>query len=372
MPELFDSVSIGELKLQNRFVRSATWEGLATEDGFCTVKLIDMMVQLAEGKVGLVISGHTYVSPEGQATPWQLAAYNDDYTAGLADMAASVHAAGGRMFLQLAHAGCHCITQETMRNGLGPSVMKDEKGPLCREVSREDIQRITVAFGDGALRAKEAGFDGVQIHAAHGYLLSQFLSPYYNRRTDDYGGSVANRARFTLEVVREVRRRVGAKFPVAIKMNSQDFVENGLAMEDMLEVASMLEAEGIDAIEMSGGVIYAGHLNPVRKGKIPTPDAEVYYKDSAREFKKRIHVPLMLVGGIRSFEVADKLVRDGAADFISLCRPLICEPDLVRRWESGDLTRSKCQSDNLCFKPGRQGEGVHCLVREKHPERLHK
>jgi 2,4-dienoyl-CoA reductase-like NADH-dependent reductase (Old Yellow Enzyme family) len=372
MSKLFEEIAIKDLKLQNRFVRSATWEGLATEEGFCTQKLSDMLVQLIRGQVGLVITGHAYVSPEGQASPWQLAIHRDELISGLSEMTGTVHRTGGKIFVQIAHAGCHAITDLTKQEALGPSVMKNENGPLCRAVTVEEIQRIVEAFGNAAARAQKAGFDGVQIHAAHGYLLSQFLSPFYNKREDEYGGSAENRARIVLEILHAVKSRVGERFPVAIKINSEDFVEGGLNVDGMVETASMLEKAGVDAIELSGGVFYSGKYNAIRRGKLDSMDEEVFYKEAARKYKERIKVPLMLVGGIRSFEVAERLIDDGLTDFISLSRPLIREPDLIKRWQSGDTHKAECQSDNLCFKPGIQGEGIYCVVEKKYPDRAKK
>jgi 2,4-dienoyl-CoA reductase-like NADH-dependent reductase (Old Yellow Enzyme family) len=246
-------------------------------------------------------------------------------------------------------------------------VEKDQK-PVCDEMTTTDIARITEAFGQGAGRAKRAGFDGVQIHAAHGYLLSQFLSPFYNKRKDEYGGAIENRARFLLQVYESVRSATGGDFPVLVKLNAEDFLQGGMTGEEFLEVSEMLAASGIDAIEMSGGTVDSGKYSPVRPGKLKSPEDEVFYRETARLFKDRIHAPLILVGGIRSFEVAEELVDSGLADYISLCRPLIREPHLINRWKTGSMKRSECLSDNLCFKPAMAGEGVYCVTERKHSE----
>ena len=366
MSKLFEKTAIKGLTIPNRFVRSATWEGMANDDGSCTQRLIDLMVQLVHGGVGLIITGHTYVSPEGQARMGQMGIYHDDLIAGLTDMTGAVHKAGGSIILQLAHAGCHADAERTGQKAWGASVMIDENGPLNnREMTPEDIRKVVEAFGKGAARAERAGFDGVQIHAAHGYLLSQFLSPFYNKRKDKYGGSLENRARIVLEVLQSVKGHVRADYPVMIKINAQDFVEGGLSADEAVKLAAMLKASGIDAIELSGGVIYSGKLTAVRKGKLDSPSEEVYYRNEAGKLKETVDVPLMLVGGIRSFEVAERLVDDGTTDYISLCRPLIREPDLVNRWKSGDTRKATCESDNLCFKPTLSGEGIYCVVERK-------
>ncbi len=227
---------------------------------------------------------------------------------------------------------------------------------------------VAEAFGNAAVRAREAGVDGVQIHAAHGYLLSEFLSPFYNRRNDQYGGSVANRVRLLLEVAHNIRDKAGDRFPVMVKMNSEDFVTGGLTVEEMLEVASILENAGIDSIELSGGTMYSGDYVPVRPGRLDTENKEAYYLEAAKKFKERVRVPLMLVGGIRSYSVAERIVREGIADYVSLSRPLIREPDLINRWKSGDTGKAKCLSDNACYEPVKAGDGLYCVV-EKRLER---
>ncbi len=365
MSKLFETTTINIMALANRFVRSATWEGMANEDGSCTPKLIDLVVQLAQGGVGLIITSHTYVSREGQASPWQLGVYSDELLPGLTEMTEAVHKAGGKIAMQITHAGCHGAFGLTGLEPLGPSVMENEKGPFCREMTQEEIRETIRAFGQGAARAKKAGFDGVQIHAAHGYLLSQFLSPFYNKRKDEYGGSIENRAKIVLEVFQSVRAVVGDQFPVMIKMNSEDFLNGGFSVEDMLQVAVMLEKAGVDAIELSGGTRYSGKYFPIRKGKIDSEEKEVWYREAAKRYKEKINVPLMLVGGIRSYGVAEKLVEEGITDYISFCRPLIREPDLINRWKSGDTRKASCLSDNLCYKPAREGQGLYCVVEEQ-------
>ena len=363
MPMLFETTSIKQMTLANRFVRSATWEGMARDDGSCAPGLTELMVQLAEGGVGLIVSSHTYVSQEGQAGPWQLGLYSDKLVAGFAEMTEAVHEASGKIVLQLAHAGIQANSSLTGQPPKGPSPF--EKVPTGQEMTHDEIQKVIEAFGQAAFRAQTAGFDGVQIHAAHGFLLSQFLSPFFNRRRDQYGGDIHNRARLVLEVYHSVRKRVGDHFPVMIKLNSEDFLEGGLSLGEMVQVAAMLENAGIDAIELSGGTLYSGDCTPVRQGKTGSEEKEAYHLDGARKYKEKIGVPLMLVGGIRSYGVAERLVREGLADYISLSRPLIREPRLINRWKSGDMRKAMCQSDNLCFDPAVQGEGIYCVVERR-------
>ncbi len=364
----FDTTTLKGMTLRNRFVRSATWEGLATEDGAATQVLTDVYRRLAEGGIGLIISGHAYVRKEGQATPWQLGIYADALVPGIADMVKAVHEAGGTFCLQLAHAGARGATQWSAMPAKGPTAGLGGAGQgEGVEMTAADIRDAVQGFAEAATRARAAGCDAVQLHGAHGYLISQFLSPLFNRRSDEYGGTIENRTRFAVEVLQAVRQAVGADFPVLIKLNAADFVAGGLTEDDMLHAAAALQAAGIDAIELSGGTFLSDKKMPSRPGKPEAGEPEAYYEAAARRYKERIGVPLILVGGIQTFETAERLVRENLADYISMCRPLIREPGLVNRWRSGDTSSARCVYDNGCFQPGFEGRGVHCVVeaREK-------
>jgi len=362
MSALFESTIINNMQLKNRFVRSATWEGMATKEGFTTPKMIELLDKLARGGVGLIISGHAYVSREGQASAFQLGIYSDEHIPGLTQMTGAIHSSGGKIAAQLAHGGIVVPSHFNVNDPIGPSMFKRKSGMAGREMTETDIEKLTIAFALAAGRAKKAGFDGIQIHAAHGYLLSQFLSPFFNKRKDEYGGSIENRVKFVLKVLKAIRETVGSKYPILIKLNSEDFVQDGFTVDDMLFTAKKLEEAGIDAIEMSGGTVVSGDKNPSRPGKPRPGEPEAYYAFSAKKYKENIHVPLMLVGGIRNFKTAESLVKDGQTDYISLCRPLIREPDLINRWQSGDTKSATCISDNGCFKPGSEGKGIYCTV----------
>lgn len=367
MLSLFEPTQIKNLTLNNRFVRSATWEGLAGDDGSVTPRLIDIANALARGGTGLIITGHAFVSPEGRALKLQLGIHSDDLIPGLAEMASSVHRLGSKIAAQLAHAGVYAAHNLSGLEPMGPSVPPGGPEPVGREMTGPDFETVIHAFAAAALRSKTAGFDAVQIHAAHGYLLSQFLSPYFNKRKDEYGGNIENRAKLAVEVTKAVRNAVGPDFPVFMKINSEDFLPGGLIVEEMIETALLLEKNGVDSIEMSGGTFLSGKNIPSRPGKSGQRKPEVYYEKTARLYKEKVQAPLMLVGGIRTFETAERLIADGFADYLAFCRPLIREPGLVNRWKSGDRRPALCISDNGCFKPGFKGQGVSCVVaaREK-------
>jgi 2,4-dienoyl-CoA reductase-like NADH-dependent reductase (Old Yellow Enzyme family) len=371
MSKLFESTKINGMKLANRFVRSATWEGMAGEDGSVTQVLIDLMVQLAKGQVGLIISSHAYIKPEGQAGPKQLGVYKDELINGLKQMTRAVHEQEGRIVLQMAHSGCLANPKLTGQDPLGPSTVDGFSKFPCKAMTVQDIQDLVEAFGLAAQRAKEAGFDGVQIHSAHGYLLNQFISPLFNKRTDAYGGSVEYRYRVLREVLKKVRSTVGHDFPVLVKLNSEDFLEGGLTLNDSLIIGTLLQKDGIDAIELSGGTLRSGNLTPSRAG-ITTEEKEAYFLEAAKAFKEKLTIPLILVGGIRSLSVAERIIDQGLADYLSMSRPFIREPGLVKRWMSGDLSKATCLSDNQCFGPAMAGEGIYCVVDKKEKEKAQK
>jgi 2,4-dienoyl-CoA reductase-like NADH-dependent reductase (Old Yellow Enzyme family) len=364
MTTLFTPSKINGMTLSNRFVRSATWSGMATDDGASTPQLLDLMSDLAKGGVGLIITGHAYVRQDGQAGPWQLGIYKDELIPGLQNITQAVHENGGKIILQLAHAGFYAKFSLTRQTPLAPSNIDGISKKPRKEMNIQDIKEMVTSFGEAARRAKNAGFDGVQIHSAHGYLLSQFLSPFFNRRTDEYGGKIQNRARILLEVLETIRNVVGWDYPILVKMNSQDFIENGLELEDSIRVSTMLSEGGIDGIELSGGLLTSTKLSPSRKG-ITSKDKEAYFKNDAQSFKEEINVPLILVGGIRSYSVAEEIINQGVADYISMCRPFIREPDLINRWKAGDLRKAACISDNMCSSPAMAGEGIYCVTEKK-------
>jgi 2,4-dienoyl-CoA reductase-like NADH-dependent reductase (Old Yellow Enzyme family) len=367
MPTIFEQTSIGGMTVANRFVRSATFEGMAKGDGSCRDEVIDLTAELARGEVALIISSHAFVEPAGRVRASQLGIHRDDLVPGLARMANVAHQNGSKILVQLAHGGCTAI--DPAGELVGPSAMRLADERTCRELSKEEIRQVVAAFRRGAERAMEAGCDGVQIHSAHGYLLSQFLSPYFNRRTDEYGGKLFNRARIHLEVLEAIRRALGDDVPVLIKMNSDDFIDGGFTRKEMVEVAGMLDREGISAVEMSGGTALSPKGLGFSRPGIQPPGKEVYYLDAARMYKDTVSAPLVLVGGIRTYSVASSLVEEGVADFISLSRPLIREPHLVRRWHEGDTSTAACIHCNQCFGPARTGEGIYCVAEYKQKQK---
>jgi 2,4-dienoyl-CoA reductase-like NADH-dependent reductase (Old Yellow Enzyme family) len=358
MSTLFEPATIHTLDLRNRFVRSATWTGTASDQGEVTDEMMSCMAKLADGGVGLIVTGHTFVSPEGRASAKQAAIFEDRFVSGLRRLTDNVHEHKGKIALQLAHAGLFPAEGAPLPI-LAVSKMEDKPDSEQRTLSVSDIQRIKDAYIQAGLRAKTAGFDAVQLHSAHGYLLSQFLSPYFNKRTDEYGGDPTRRAKIHVEIIQGLRDVLGRDFPILIKMNGNDYLEGGLVQEDAAEAASLFEKAGCNAVEVSGGFLRSVKFSPSRMG-INTEKKEAYFQEAARCIKQRVGIPLILVGGIRSLHVAKAMIDTEAADFVALSRPFICEPNLILRWHQGDERPSVCKSDNRCFKSGFEGLGITC------------
>ena len=359
--KLFEPTVIKQTRLKNRFICSSTWLGMANHDGSSSATLINGISGVSKNEIGLYITEMSFVSRNGQCANNQLGVYSDRLLPGLRQLTDEVHRLGTPVVMQLNHGGLFSMPVFTGEDPMGPSTLLTPDGSVGREMTKTEISETLISFREAAVRAQKAGFDGVQIHAAHGWLLSQFLSPYFNRRTDEYGGSVENRARFALEVLGSIREATGNEFLILVKINSEDKIDQGFSIEEMVQVSVMLEKAGADAIEVSGGTFAALITGDVNNSFSPVSRAPVYYREAAKKLKGKIKIPLMLVGGIRSFETANEIVERGIADYISVCRPLIREPGLIKRWKSGDLRKSECISDSACFQPGMEGKGVYCV-----------
>jgi len=355
MSVLFSPVTVGSLTVPNRFVRSATHDYMADDEGTITDANVALFSRLAEGEVGLIITGHANVQPSGKASPRQMGVFDDRFVDGLARIPAAVHRHASKVFLQIAHAGRQTKPRDCGCVPVSPSPVYDPVTKVMpRELSGEEIRSLIADFVAAAGRARRAGFDGVQLHAAHGYLLSSFLSPHTNRRTDEWGGPVESRARVLLDTLRGVKASCGRDFPVVVKLNSTDFLEGGLTLDDAVRIARLLEADGIDGIEASGGMAEAG-LGSVWPGLRSQAD-EGYFVANATRIKGAVNVPVFGLGGIRTLAVAERIVEEGQADLISLSRPFIRDPFLVKRFREGLAAGSECISCNKCFNP----RGIRC------------
>lgn len=352
--DLFEPCRLGKLDLKNRWVRSATWDTTADSSGAVTDNSVALYRELAQGEIGLIVSGYAFVSAPGQANPGQYGVHNDDMIPGLRKLAEVAHQKRARIALQIVHAGINSsyLSQKGITL-LAASKMPEITMPH-REMTGEEIEGIAADFAAAALRGREAGFDAIQLHGAHGYLMSQMQSPLFNLRTDRWGGSAENRRRFHLEVIRRIRQTVDTDFPLMIKFGVQDDREGGLSLSEGLETARQMVAEGIDAIEVSAGV-----GNPVPAVKEGDPE-QAYFRERAAAVKQTVTVPVIAVGGIRSLEMAESIVDSEDADLVSMCRPFIREPDLVARWHRGETAPARCISCNKCLTIAARGEALEC------------
>lgn len=365
MAALFEETTINGMTMRNRLIRSATWEGMCDQDGRPTEKLINCYRDLAKGGIGLIITGYAYVQPEGKHNVGQMGIYTDDFADYYQHVTRAVHYAGGKIAVQLVHGGGQSNAKTAGRQPIAPSAIKVDQFPeMPEELTKDEITKIVAAFGNAAYRAKMWGFDAVQLHGAHGFLINQFLSPLTNRRTDTYGGSIENRSRFLLDVYRKVRKTVGADYPVLIKLNAADFIEGGLEIDDAIYAAQKLAEAGIDAIEVSAGTPASGRNSPARV-KILKPEKEAYNLEMARRIKKAVNCPVIVVGGFRSYEVVEKALRDDGIDYIAMSRPLLREPGLANRWLKDDRSPAICISCNNCFTGGLEEGGIYCVMEKK-------
>lgn len=364
MADMFTPAKLGDLPLPNRIMRSAVWEAMADEAGFVTDALVDCNRELAEGGIGLIILGYSYVQPNGRQQPGQTALFSDEHVPGMKRVTDAVHAAGGKISTQIVHVGPQ--TNPDMIGGeapVGPSAVDHSIFGTPRALETEEVWQIVEDFGHAARRSVEAGFDAIQIHGAHGYLVSQFISPLWNQRTDEFGGSLDGRMRFATEVYQAVKKNA-ADLPVFIKLNIDDFVEGSATPEDTLPLAAKLDELGIDGIEVSAGGALSRGRGPART-KIKKPEDEAYLMDLARQVRSKVDCAVIGMGGFRSPAVINEILESGDVDFVSMARPFIREPRLLERWRAGDKSRSLCESCNGCFKTLQYGKGIQCLVEYK-------
>ncbi len=363
MTAVFEPGTIGSLHLPNRLIRSATAEYMSDLAGRPEQAAADLYRELAQGGIGLIITGHAFAHEGGRCNLHMTGIHRDGLIPSLELLSKAVHEEGGRVVVQINHGGRQCPSEAIPGPPVAPSAIALSKdGERPQELDEQGIQEIISAFGDAAGRAKAAGFDGVQIHAAHGYLINQFNSPAANWRRDRWGGTPPRRMRFLEEVAASVRDRVGEDYPVLIKLGMEDYVRDGNTLTDSVEIVRHLADWGINALEISGGI---GRTS-VRKD-ILRPEEEAYFLDGARAARGATDLPIMLVGGMRSKQVMEDIVQEGSADFISMSRPLIREPDLPVRFREGQ-DRASCISCNRCWPPpGEYGIACRDPNREQQP-----
>lgn len=394
---LFSDLQIGKLNVEGRVYKTATAETRADEDGFVTDELLDFYAPMADAGTPLIITGNIYISRAGKSTHRMTGADDDDKIPGLRRLADTAHAGGSKLFAQLNHCGRQVLADAM---GLDSAVSaSDVREQLLRTkprpMTKDEIVQAVSDFATAAERCKQAGFDGVQIHAGHGYLICQFLTPYTNRRRDEYGGSFENRVRFLREVVRETRARVGADFPIILKLNGADALtlRKGLQTTELVRIAKEMEAEGVDGIEVTVGHYESGF--PMIRGTFGAffdslvnhglgpdqpqpmrlavrvlhplialvfdriwPHYEGFNLDYSRALKAELTIPVICVGGFQSRSAMDDAITSASADAVSCARAFVADPYLYEHLRTGE-EGPKCNFCNACI--GRAGkEPVDC------------
>ncbi|WP_432666748.1 NADH:flavin oxidoreductase [Wukongibacter baidiensis] len=355
MKSLYEKINLGGIEVRNRFVRSGTHENM-TFDGTVTPEIIDIYKKLAEEEVGLIITSSIEVTEE-KVLNTSLRIYDDSYINSFKKLTSAVHEAEGKILAQLLYGGSQVFCKIDYET-LGPSAVQDRFSKIIpKAMTNDDIFNIIECFSDAALRSKMANFDGVQINAASGFLLNKFLSPFYNRRSDEYGGSIENRSRFLVEIREAIAKKCGRDFPVFIKLSVDDFMNDdvkGLEFPDGKEIAKVLAESGYDAIEVSGGL--PSEIGGSRRPTVNYNGKDPYFKNHIIELSKEVQTPLISVGGIRTEEVAQELINFDHIEAVSFSRPFICDPDLVKRWKKGE--KARCTSCYQCNGP----KGIRCVL----------
>jgi len=389
MSTLFKPIKLGPIEIQNRFIHSATYEGTALVTGEVTDETLKRYRNLAKGEVGLIIPGYMYIQSHGRTFLHQTGIHNDDMIPGLTKLVQSVHDEGGKIVFQLVHAGRQ--TTKSVAGAVPISPSSFDRDPLNlvkpRQMIEEDIHGMIKAFGQAAKRAVVAGADGVQIHAAHGYLVNQFLSPFFNRRPDHWGGTDENRFRFLKAVYQEIKTSIPEDRMILVKLNANDYTpKEGVTPSLAAKYAKWLGEIGIDGVEVSCGSTHYSFMNMCR-GDVPINDfveglpwwkkpvgwlmmktlegkydlEEGYNLDAAKKIKPELGtIPLSVVGGLRRVAHMEEVIEKGYADLISMSRPFIREPFIVKKFKEGKVDAVSCVSCNKCLAAAANNMPVRC------------
>lgn len=369
---LFDTCRIGRIETNCRIIRSATFEGMGRY-GVPTENLTKMYEKLADGGAGIIITGMMATNKMEPRQHCQIRIDDDQCIEPLAKVTQHVHDHGSKVVAQLVVMGSAIllpeVPEEEERIIFSPSGVTEKVAKWTQEskaLTIDQIHELIEAVAQAAKRAQEAGFDGVQFHGAHGYLASKFLSPHFNTRTDEYGGSLENRARFLLEAIAAMRKSVGPDYPIWVKLNCADFMKDGsLTFEESKQVMTWLAEEGVDAIEVSGGNTSSlprkGPIRAIKRTKEP-----MYFKSYAAEAASLLKgkIDIGVVGGFRSAEEMEQALSETDLAFISMSRPFLRQPDLPKRWREGDTEPSLCISCSRCFG----AENVDCIFNKREKE----
>ena len=360
--QLFEKTNTLGFEMKNRFIRSATWENMTTETGHMTDELYDVYETLAKNEVGAIITGYANIVVEEQPNAGMMGIYDDSFIEEYQELTRRVHAHGSTLILQVAYGGTKTTYQVGERTIFAPSAVAElTTNTMGKEMTREEIKYIVGAFGDAATRAKASGFDAIQIHGAHTYLINQFLSPYYNRRQDEYGGSLENRMRFLVEIYEAMRANVGADYPILVKLTATDFFEGGLTFDETKIICQTLENIGVNGIELSGNVHGKARGLVGQTFDNIEIKAEGYFSEYGRIISELVNIPIITVGGFSTLEAMQTILNETNIEYFSISRPLLAEPNLIKRWLEGNTSKVKCVRCSRC----RTNIGNYCVVFQK-------
>ena len=359
--KIFDTYTLGNtgLTLKNRILRSATWEGISTPEGHMTEAQYDVYRKLAEGQVGLICTGYARITKDGEPNQGMMGIYDDCFVEDYQKLTEMVHSYGSKIMMQIAYGSTKTTYRVDERTILAPGDVTDKAtGVTGQPMTAEDIREMIEYYRKAAVRVKKSGFDAVELHAGHSYLLNQFLSPYYNNRQDDYGQTLAGRERFLDEVYAAVREAVGKDFPILIKITCSEFCEGGLTFADVLQVCQHLEKIGIDAIEVSGNVHGKAEKMTGQEFDGCKIEKNGYFLEYAQKIAEKVQIPVILTGGNRAPEAMENQLEECGIAMFGFSRPLLSEPGLVKRWIDGDHKTARCVHCSKCRTP----EGNYCTV----------
>ena len=361
-PSLFSPGTIGMLETKNRVVMPPMVRNYADENGLVTPKYLAHIKRVAKGGVGTIILEASFIRSDGKGFSHELGLHTDDVIPGLKQLVQAAHAQGAVIGPQLYHAGRQTSSQTTGMQPIAPSPIPDSTiNEMPRSLNVEEIRDIVNAYAQAARRSKEAGCDFVEIHGAHGYLITQFLSPFSNTRDDEYGGSEEGRLRFATEVVQAVREAVGSGFPVIMRISADEMVPNGLTLEDSAMISKRLEELGVDAIHVSSSN-YASFNRGYMIAPMSMPDG--LQVPLAEWIKNCVSIPVIAVGKIRSPTMADDIIRTGKADFVAIGRSLLADPDWPKKAQDGriDQIRNCIACNEGCITRLFSNQDVWCTV----------
>ncbi|MHA1215017.1 MAG: NADH:flavin oxidoreductase [Candidatus Hodarchaeales archaeon] len=379
MSSLFSPINIANVTLENRFVRSATYENMGTDTGEVTDDIIKLYTRLAKGGVGLIITGYFYIHPSGRGHHRQVGIHSDDMLPGLKKLVSSVHEKGGKIFFQIAHSGRQTTKETIGRNPMAPSKghLRHVLLPRPKPMIESEILEIIDSFSEAAQRVLASGADGIQLHAAHGYLIHEFLSPYFNKRKDQWGGSESNQFRFLHEILTRIRKSIPNDYPISVKINAEDYTPGqGITAPLAVKYCKwMVEEKLVDNIEVSCGTTMLSPFSSSRGG-VPIDDfvralplwqkplawlmlkrmkgqyplEEGYNLEAAKQIKQvSNNIPITVVGGLRTISFMEGIINDGFIDLVALSRPFVKQPNLVNKVREGNLKKVACTSCNRCF-----------------------